>query len=66
MKRTWLIALAAVLAVALGGIFFSGKGHAPLEQPPMVEMDNGALSGLRAEFNRTSDGFRVILLLSPT
>jgi len=66
MKRAWLIALAAVVVVVLGGIYFGRTGHAPANQPPLVEMNGPTLSALQAEFNRTSNELRVILLLSPT
>jgi hypothetical protein len=66
MKHTWLSVIAVGLAVALGSLYFSRKGDAPSSQPPIVEMDSAALSALQAEFNRTADSLRVILLLSPT
>lgn len=66
MKRTWSIVLATVVVVVLGGIYFTRTGHAPASQPPLVEMNGSTLSALQAEFNRTSDKLRVILLLSPT
>jgi hypothetical protein len=65
MKRAWLI-IAVVVVVVLGGVYFTKKGHVPASQPPLVEMNDAALSALQAEFNRTSDKLRVILLLSPT
>jgi len=65
MKRTWCIVL-AVVAVILGAIYFTRTGHAPADQPPLVEMNSTALSGLQSEFNRTPASLRVILLLSPT
>jgi hypothetical protein len=65
MKTAWLIVLAAAVAV-LGGIYVTRTGHAPISQTPLVEMNRAALSALQSEFNRTSDGLRVILLLSPT
>ena len=66
MKRTWSIVLAAASVVILGGIYFTRTSHAPAGQPPLVEMNGATLSALQAEFNRTSDKLRVILLLSPT
>jgi hypothetical protein len=65
MKRAWLIVLAAAVAV-LGGIYFTRTGHAPAGQPPLVEINSTAFSALQSEFNGTSAGLRVILLLSPT
>ena len=66
MKRTWSIVLATVVVLILGGIYFTRTGHAPASQPPLVEINDSAFSALQAEFNRTSDKLRVILLLSPT
>jgi|HubBroStandDraft_6_1064221.scaffolds.fasta_scaffold212300_2 hypothetical protein len=65
MKRTWAILLAASV-VALGGIYFTKKSHAPTGQPPLVELNRATLSALQSEFNQTSANLRVILLLSPT
>ncbi len=66
MKRIWIIVLAAVLAVAAAGAYFSWPGHPPAGQPVLVELDTQTLSALQTEFNRTSGSLRVILLLSPT
>ena len=66
MKRTWSIVLAAAVVVILGAVYFTRTGHAPAGQPSLVEMNSSTLSALQAEFNRTSDKLRVILLLSPT
>lgn len=66
MKRTWSIVLAAVAVVILGSVYFTRTGHAPEGQPSLVEMNGSTLSALKADFNRTSNKLRVILLLSPT
>ena len=66
MKRTLSIVLAAAVVLILGGIYFTRTGHAPANQPPLVEINGATLSELQLEFNRTSDKMRVILLLSPT
>jgi hypothetical protein len=66
MKRVLGLGLATVLAAVLVGVYLSRAGHAPVGQPAVTVMDNQALSGLQAEFNRTASGIRVILLLSPT
>jgi hypothetical protein len=52
---------AAVLAAAL---WYGALGHrVPSGQPTLAIMDLGAL---RAEFNRTADRRRLIVLFSPT
>ena len=66
MKRTSSIALAVVLLVILGGVYFTRTGHAPVGQPALVQVNGSTLSALKEEFNRTSEKLRVILLLSPT
>lgn len=52
--------------VILGAVYFTRTGHAPTGQSSLVELNGSTLSALQAEFNRTSDELRVILLLSPT
>ena len=66
MKRTWSIVFAAAVMVILGAVYFTRTGHAPTGQSSLVELNGSTLSALQAEFNRTSDELRVILLLSPT
>ena len=66
MKRAWSIVLAAIVVVILGAVYFTRTGHAPAGQPALAEMNGSTLPTLQAEFNRTSDKLRVILLLSPT
>ena len=61
MKRT-LIVIAAVILAAAGWYLLSGH-QAPAGQAPLANMD---LDEFRAEFNRTSDRPRLIVLLSPT
>ena len=66
MRRTWAILLAVVLAIG-GGIFYLTRpGRPPAGQPPLVEITASSLVALQSEFNRTSSGLRIILLLSPT
>jgi hypothetical protein len=64
MKRPWLIIL-GLFVVVLAAIYFTRTGHAPAGQPSLAEINSATLSALHAEFNRTSDKPRVILLLSP-
>jgi len=61
VKRT-LIVIAAVILAAAGWYLLSGH-QAPAGQAPPANMD---LDEFRAEFNRTSDRPRLIVLLSPT
>jgi hypothetical protein len=66
MKRAWSFVPAAAVVVILGAVYFTRTGHAPAGQSSLVELNGSTLSALQAEFNRTSDKLRVILLLSPT
>jgi hypothetical protein len=60
-RRLVLIVPALVLALA---VWFGLSTHrAPTGQPPLAVMD---LEQLRADFNRSADSTRVIVLLSPT
>jgi hypothetical protein len=67
MKRTWLIGVVVLLLLVGGvGIYLLQGSHVPSGQPVLGEIDKQGLAALQAEFNRTSDSVRVILLLSPT
>lgn len=66
MTRVRSIILALVVLVVAGAVYFTRTGHAPAGQPALVEMNSSALAALQAEFNRTFDSLRIILLLSPT
>jgi len=66
MKRIVQLLIAVTVVAVLGGIYFTRAGHAPKNQPPLMEMNASALDGFQAEFNQTSASLRVILLLSPT
>jgi len=61
-RRTALFAIPAiVLAIAVGyGVF---AHQSPSGQPPLAVMD---LAALKADFNRSSNQTRIIVLLSPT
>jgi hypothetical protein len=66
MKRTLSVVLGVAVAVILAAVYSTRKGHAPASQPAILEMNASTVSALQAEFNRTADKLRVILLLSPT
>jgi len=67
--RTTVVAVFVVLVVlALAFVarsYFAGH-QVPMGQAPLAQLDGESLSSLKAEFNRTADGIRIILLLSPT
>jgi hypothetical protein len=58
-------ALFLALTVVLGARYFGGH-RVPTGQLPLTELTNDSLDSLKAEFNRSADGVRIILLLSPT
>jgi hypothetical protein len=66
MKRSRIVALAALILLAVAAGYFLLPGQAPAGQPGLTILDAHELSGLREEFNRSSNSLRVILLLSPT
>jgi hypothetical protein len=55
-----------LVSIFLIGHYTSKAASAPAGQPAMVEINDQTLLTLKTEFNRTSAGNRVILLLSPT
>jgi hypothetical protein len=65
-KRSWIIATGGALLAVLAAIYQLKFSNAPLGQKPLVEMNEAALAGVKAEFNRTAASARFILLLSPT
>jgi hypothetical protein len=68
MRSTVFAGFIALAVIALGFAarnYFSGH-QVPMGQPPLARLDGESLSSLKAEFNRSANGVRVILLLSPT
>jgi hypothetical protein len=65
-KRSWIVILIVIIAVAVFGQRQFGTHEAPKGQPALVHLDTGSLESLRADFNAAQDSVRVIVLLSPT
>jgi hypothetical protein len=59
-----VVAGAAVIALAVR-YYFAGH-QVPAGQSPLADLTTASLDSLRADFNRTPDQLRMILLLSPT
>jgi hypothetical protein len=59
------LVLVCVVAVVLSARYFGGH-RVPSGQPRLTELTNDSLDSLKAVFNRSADGVRIILLLSPT
>jgi hypothetical protein len=69
MARSTTVMLAGLVVVLVLGLaaryYFAGH-QVPAGQPPLGELTSDSLNSLKADFNRSADGVRVILLLSPT
>ena len=67
MRRT-MIAVFGVAAVVLAVIArYHFAGHqVPAGQAPLAELTINSLNSLKADFNRSADRVRIVLLLSPT
>ncbi len=64
MIAVFVVAGVLVLAVIARNYF---AGHqVPAGQAPLVELTSASLGDLKADFNRSADGLRIVLLLSPT
>jgi hypothetical protein len=63
-----MIAAFVVVVVVLAVIaryYFAGH-QVPAGQAPLAELTSKSLGSLKADFNRSADGVRIVLLLSPT
>jgi hypothetical protein len=65
-RRRWMVLAAVAVCVALVVLprFFTHNTPAP--QPPLGFLNSGTLETLRADFNRSANEVRIIILLSPT
>lgn len=68
MRRTMTVVLAVIALVVLAVIArYHFAGHqVPAGQAPLAELRGKSIDTLKADFNRSADGLRIILLLSPT
>jgi hypothetical protein len=67
MRRTMSAVFVVAAVVVLGVIarhHFAGH-QVPAGQAPLGELTSQSLDSLKAEFNRSADGIRIVLLLSP-
>ncbi len=63
---TALLAAVALLSPAAGAQEREFTHLTPPPQPPLVEVGQDDLAGLREAFNAASDRPRILLILSPT
>ena len=67
MKRfSAILASAVVVALLVAWWYFWGPSSVPTGQPPLVTLTPENFAQLQARFNDSSDGVRVVVLLSPT
>jgi hypothetical protein len=68
IRRTMLRMIIVVCGVAVAvAVFYQLFGHqVPAGQPSLCELTSDSLDSLKADFNASADGVRVLLLLSPT
>jgi hypothetical protein len=68
MRRTITAVFAVIALVVLAVIArYRLAGHqVPAGQTPLAELTIESLGSLKADFNRSADGLRIVLLLSPT
>ena len=64
-RRLGVAGLVLLIAAAVAWYRFA-PGEVPAGQPALVTIDGEALEGLRADFNRSANETRLIVLLSPT
>jgi hypothetical protein len=56
-----------VVVLALAALYqLSGGHHVPRGQPLLGELTSDSLDSLKADFNGSAGGIRIVLLLSPT
>jgi 3-dehydroquinate dehydratase len=66
-KRQNVALVSVIGALLIGAAWYQFGGHRTAPgQPPLAELNVGALEQLRADFNAAADQPRIILLLSPT
>ena len=60
-----LVVAAVVVLAVIARNYFAGH-QVPAGQPPLAELTSKSIGSLKADFNRSADGLRIVLLLSPT
>jgi hypothetical protein len=68
MRRTMTTAFVviAVVVLAVTARYYFAGHQVPVGQAPLAELTSNSLDSLKADFNRSADGVRIVLLLSPT
>lgn len=63
---TVVLAVVALVVLAVIARYQLAGHQVPAGQAPLAELTGKSLDTLKADFNRSADGLRIILLLSPT
>jgi hypothetical protein len=68
MMRKTMFSVVIVLGVVVLALAvrYQLSGHVPAGQPSLSELTSDSLDSLKADFNESADGIRIVLLLSPT
>ena len=61
-----VVIVVGVVVLALAVRYQLLGHHVPAGQPSLSELTSDSLDSLKADFNASADGVRIILLLSPT
>ena len=56
----------AVILLAVIARYYFADHKVPVGQAPLADLTSQSLGSLKADFNRSADGIRIVLLLSPT
>jgi hypothetical protein len=65
MMTTAFLVVAVVVLALIARYYLTGH-RVPAGQPPLAELTSDSVDSLKADFNRSADGVRIVLLLSPT
>jgi len=63
---TVVFAVIALVVLAVIARYQLAGHQVPAGQAPLAELTIGSLGSLKVDFNRSADGPRIVLLLSPT
>jgi hypothetical protein len=61
-----VVIVVGLVVLALAARYQLSGHRVPAGQPSLGELTSGSLDSLQAEFNRSADSVRIVLLLSPT
>lgn len=65
-RRRGVVFAVCVLLLAIAGWYFLAGHATPAGQPALVALNAESFASFKADFNRTADRVRLVVLLSPT